>query len=64
MSVSVGVNGFGRIGRLVIRAALRQGANIEVVAINLIYGREDLGHLFRVRLPCTAVLRGAVEVED
>ena len=34
MSVRVGVNGFGRIGRLVVRAALSQGADIEFVAIN------------------------------
>jgi glyceraldehyde-3-phosphate dehydrogenase/erythrose-4-phosphate dehydrogenase len=28
MTVRVGVNGFGRIGRLVVRAALRQNADI------------------------------------
>ena len=33
MSVNVGINGFGRIGRLVLRAAL-QHPNIKVTAIN------------------------------
>ncbi|MBE0528397.1 MAG: aldehyde dehydrogenase, partial [Thermoleophilia bacterium] len=34
MTVRVGINGFGRIGRLVIRAALRHGADVEFVGIN------------------------------
>ena len=35
MAVKVGINGFGRIGRLVLRAAMeRKGGPIEVVAIN------------------------------
>ena len=33
-SVQVGINGFGRIGRLVLRAALHQGKEVSVVAIN------------------------------
>jgi glyceraldehyde 3-phosphate dehydrogenase len=33
MSVKVGINGFGRIGRLVLRAALRS-PDVQVVAIN------------------------------
>lgn len=32
MSASIGINGFGRIGRIVLRAALEKGVN--VVAIN------------------------------
>ena len=47
MAVRVGVNGFGRIGRLVIRAALRQGADIEFVAINDLTDAKTLGHLFK-----------------
>jgi len=31
---TVGINGFGRIGRLVLRASLREGSNVKVVAIN------------------------------
>lgn len=34
MSVRVGINGFGRIGRSYLRAALRSDADVEVVAIN------------------------------
>ena len=35
MAVKVAINGFGRIGRLVLRAIAEQGRNdIEVVAIN------------------------------
>lgn len=32
--VKVGINGFGRIGRLVLRAALSRKVDIEVVAVN------------------------------
>lgn len=44
MSVRVGINGFGRIGRMVLRAALNQAefAGIEVVAIN---GIEEPEHM-------------------
>ncbi|MFI7190254.1 type I glyceraldehyde-3-phosphate dehydrogenase [Nocardia nova] len=34
MTVRVGINGFGRIGRSFLRAALRSDADIEVVAVN------------------------------
>lgn len=34
MTVRIGINGFGRIGRSYLRAALRSGADVEVVAIN------------------------------
>ena len=34
MAVRVGINGFGRIGRNFVRAALEQGADVEVVAVN------------------------------
>jgi glyceraldehyde 3-phosphate dehydrogenase (phosphorylating) len=47
MSVRVGVNGFGRIGRLYIRSALRQGADIEIVGINDLTDARTLGHLFK-----------------
>ncbi len=47
MTVRVGINGFGRIGRLVVRAALRQGADIEFVGINDLTDSRTLGHLFK-----------------
>ena len=34
MTVRVGVNGFGRIGRNFYRAVLAQGADVEFVAVN------------------------------
>ena len=35
MAVKIGINGFGRIGRLVARAALeRKNSNLELVAVN------------------------------
>ncbi|MFD6094803.1 type I glyceraldehyde-3-phosphate dehydrogenase [Nocardiopsis flavescens] len=34
MTVRIGINGFGRIGRAYLRAALRSGADVQVVAVN------------------------------
>ena len=34
MAIKIGINGFGRIGRLVFRAAMEQPEKYEVVAIN------------------------------
>jgi len=47
MSVRVGINGFGRIGRLVLRAAFKQGADLEVVAVNDLTDAQTLAHLFK-----------------
>ena len=44
--VRVGINGFGRIGRIVFRASL-QLDNIEVVAINDLVGVDQLAHLLK-----------------
>ena len=63
MTVRVGVNGFGRIGRLVVRAALKQGADIEFVAINDLTDAKTLGHLFRYD-SVHGVYAGSVEVEE
>ncbi len=45
MSVRVGINGFGRIGRNVYRAAALGEADIEVVAVNDITDTATLAHL-------------------
>jgi glyceraldehyde 3-phosphate dehydrogenase len=45
MAIRVGINGFGRIGRLVFRAA--QGKAIEVVGINDLTDAETLAHLLK-----------------
>ncbi len=47
MTVRVGINGFGRIGRNYLRAARLSGADIEVVAINDLTSAEILAHLLR-----------------
>jgi glyceraldehyde 3-phosphate dehydrogenase len=47
MAVKVGINGFGRIGRNVLRAGLERGADIEWVAVNDIVELPTMVHLFR-----------------
>jgi glyceraldehyde 3-phosphate dehydrogenase len=48
MTVKVGINGFGRIGRCVLRALLeRKIADVEVVAINDLTDTATLAHLFK-----------------
>ncbi|MCB0882478.1 MAG: type I glyceraldehyde-3-phosphate dehydrogenase [Thermoleophilia bacterium] len=46
MSVKVGINGFGRIGRNVFRAAAEQGG-VEIVGINDITDNKTLAHLLK-----------------
>ncbi len=45
MATKVGINGFGRIGRLVLRAAIRAKAPLEIVAVNDITDAATLAHL-------------------
>ena len=45
MSVKVGINGFGRIGRNYLRAALAQGSDLEIVAVNDLTDNAALAHL-------------------
>jgi glyceraldehyde 3-phosphate dehydrogenase len=47
MSVRVGINGFGRIGRNFFRAARRQGADLEFVAVNDIGDAKTMAHLLK-----------------
>ena len=47
MSVRVGINGFGRIGRNVFRAAQESSADIEIVAVNDITDSKTLAHLLK-----------------
>ena len=47
MTVRIGINGFGRIGRNYLRAARLLGADIEVVAINDLTSPETLAHLLK-----------------
>jgi glyceraldehyde 3-phosphate dehydrogenase len=48
MAIKVGINGFGRIGRQVIRAAKEQGvADLDFVAVNDLTDTKTLAHLFK-----------------
>jgi glyceraldehyde 3-phosphate dehydrogenase len=47
MTVRVGINGFGRIGRNFYRAALAQGADIEFVGVNDLTDNKTLAHLLK-----------------
>ena len=48
MAVRVGINGFGRIGRLVMRAAMEEGRNdVEFVAINDLGDVKTNAHLLK-----------------
>ena len=48
MAIRVGINGFGRIGRQVLRAAKQQGvADIEFVGVNDLTDTKTLAHLFK-----------------
>ena len=47
MALKVGINGFGRIGRQVIRAAKEQGVALDFVAVNDLTDTKTLAHLFK-----------------
>ena len=47
MAIKVGINGFGRIGRLLFRAAVERNANIEFAAVNDIADSKTLAHLLK-----------------
>jgi glyceraldehyde 3-phosphate dehydrogenase len=63
MSVRVGINGFGRIGRNVFRAAHERGADIEWVGINDLVDAKTLGHLLKYD-SVLGPYPGTVEVRD
>ena len=47
MTVRVGINGFGRIGRNFFRAVQAQGADIEIVAVNDLGSVKTMAHLLK-----------------
>ncbi|MBE0010686.1 MULTISPECIES: type I glyceraldehyde-3-phosphate dehydrogenase [unclassified Arthrobacter] len=63
MTTRVGINGFGRIGRNFFRAALEQGADLEIVAVNDLTSPEALAHLLKYD-SVTGRLAATVEVND
>ena len=47
MTVKIGVNGFGRIGRNVYRAARKRGVDLEFVAVNDLGDAKTMAHLLK-----------------
>jgi len=47
MVIRIGINGFGRIGRLLYRAILEAGAKVDVVAVNDLTDAATLAHLLK-----------------
>jgi glyceraldehyde 3-phosphate dehydrogenase len=47
VSVKIGINGFGRIGRNYFRAALAQGSDLEIVAVNDLTDNKTLANLLK-----------------
>jgi len=47
MAIRVGINGFGRIGRNYLRAALAKGTDLEIVAVNDLSDPASLAHLLK-----------------
>jgi glyceraldehyde 3-phosphate dehydrogenase len=70
MSVRVGINGFGRIGRNFFRSARRRGEDVEVVAVNDLGDAATMAHLLKydsVLGPLDAEVEakdGAIAVDD
>mgnify|MGYP001177434131 CR=1 FL=1 len=66
MSIKIGINGFGRIGRLVFRALVDQGllgSKFDVVAINDLVPSDNLAYLLKydsVHGTCSA----SIEIKD
>src|SRR6201992_1889925 len=63
MAVKVGINGFGRIGRNVFRAAQASGADLEFVAVNDLVDTATMAHLLKYdsilgRFPGTGEVEG------
>ncbi|HCJ67140.1 MAG TPA: type I glyceraldehyde-3-phosphate dehydrogenase [Elusimicrobia bacterium] len=65
MSIRIGVNGLGRIGRLVLKAGLSKGNNhpFEFIAVNDLTDAKTLAHLFKYDSNF-GIYRGSVEAKD
>ncbi len=63
MAIRVAINGFGRIGRNVLRALSTKEANIEIVAINDLTSAETLAHLLKYD-SVHGKFQGSVEAKD
>jgi glyceraldehyde 3-phosphate dehydrogenase len=63
MAVKIGINGFGRIGRLTFRAMMEQPERFDVVAINDLADAKSLAYLLKYD-STQGKYRGTVEVGD
>ena len=63
MSARIAINGFGRIGRNTLRAAVRDAADIEIVALNDLTEPNTLAHLLKYD-SVHGAFQGIVEVGD
>jgi glyceraldehyde 3-phosphate dehydrogenase len=69
LTVKIGINGFGRIGRNFFRAALAKGSDLEIVAVNDLTDNASLANLLKFdsitgKLPATVELDGDNIVVD
>jgi glyceraldehyde 3-phosphate dehydrogenase len=69
LTVKIGINGFGRIGRNFFRAALAKGSDLEIVAVNDLTDNAALANLLKFdsitgKLPATVELDGDNIVVD
>jgi len=59
----IAINGFGRIGRCVLKAAIKEGLDLEFVAINDLADNKTLAHLFKYDT-AYGVFNGDVSVDE
>jgi len=69
VTVKIGINGFGRIGRNYFRAAMAKGSDIEIVAVNDLTDPASLAHLLKYdsvggRLNATVEVDGDLIIVD
>ena len=62
MSLKIGINGFGRIGRLVFRSAIKR-SDIEVVAINDLLSIDHLAYLLKYD-SVHGLFEGSIDISD
>ena len=63
MAVKVGINGFGRIGRQVLKASIERGNPLDIVAVNDLTDAKTLAHLFKYD-SVHGKFKGEVKVSD
>ena len=69
MTIKIGINGFGRIGRVLFRAAAKEFKDIEIVAINDLLDPEYLAYMLRFdsvhgRFPGEISVEGSTLIVD